>query len=288
MRRRTSVTCRTERHPAGPQSRSGRSHAWAAVTLRGLQSRCAGVASADGPLRCLLCCISDIGLHGRPDPGNRSFMPGQRNFGGRRARGSWTLRIAGIIVVILLAAGAVIASLVAARPRVTRSVRALSATVQTIQTTGLVNPGPPAGGTAAAAAPQMLLISPAGLAFGPIPPSELVTGAPQWSADLMAGGTYIFIYAPTGQCLASVGPPRAPALAARRCDLGRSQRWRTAGTGIQTGGHYYGQFSNLASGRGLSAGGAMPSAGHGDSAAALAPCGPAQPWRQLISFWWAS
>src|ERR1019366_9135400 len=146
----------------------------------------------------------------------------------------------------------------------------------------------PAGRTAAAAAPQMLLISPAGLAFGPIPPSELVTGAPQWSADLMAGGTYIFIYAPTGQCLASVGPPRAPALAARRCDLGRSQRWRTAGTGIQTGGHYYGQFSNLASGRGLSAGGAMPSAGHGDSAAALAPCGPAQPWRQLISFWWAS
>ena len=215
-------------------------------------------------------------------------MPGQQSGGRRRTRGSWTPRIIGISAVVLLAAGAAVAALVAGAP-VGGHGPARSARVVSVQTAGLVNPGPPG----ATDAPEMLLSSPAGLAFGPVPRRQLTSGNPQWTADAMAGGSYIFIYAPDGRCLAAARSN----LVLRRCDLRRSQRWRGVHGGVRTEGHYFRQFSNLAVGGCIAAGGALPAAGPGDRAAALAPCAPggsagpggaARTWRQLLGLWWSS
>ncbi|MGO8887739.1 MAG: RICIN domain-containing protein [Streptosporangiaceae bacterium] len=179
--------------------------------------------------------------------------------------------------------GAAIAAVVASRPPAHRHDRALPAKLLTVQTTGLVNSGAPGATTR----PLMLLDSAGGLSFALIPAAELAAGDPQWTADLLAGGTYIFIYAPTGQCLDAAGSPDAPVPAARRCDLGRSQRWEADDAGIQ-GGHYDDRFRNLASGRCLSAGESSPAAAHGAATAVLAPCAATEQEAQLISFWWTS
>jgi hypothetical protein len=74
----------------------------------------------------------------------------------------------------------------------------------------------------------------------------------------------------------------------RSCDLRRGQRWRRVAGGVRAERHYFRQFSNLATGRCIATGGALPAAGPGDRAAMLAPCAPARPWRQLLGLWWTS
>jgi hypothetical protein len=135
-------------------------------------------------------------------------MPGQRSTGARRARGSWLPRLVGIAIVVLLAGGGVLAYLLAAKPPAPVHVARLPTRVLSVQTVGLVVPGPPAAGGNNAL--EMLLDSRAGLAFAPVPPSSLVTGDPEWTADQMAGGTYIFIYIPSGQCLGSAAGRHLP------------------------------------------------------------------------------
>ncbi len=134
----------------------------------------------------------------------------------------------------------------------------------------------------------MLLNSPGGLAFRPVPRSSLVTGNPEWTADRMAGGTDLFIYIPNGRCLAASGSPRHPALALRRCDLGSGQRWRQLDPAAELAGRSYSRFSNLATERCVSAGRPALAAGQRGLAARLVACDAAQGWRQLISFWWAA
>ena len=199
----------------------------------------------------------------------------------RRSRGSWTPRIIGIAVV--LAAAAVAASVVLLSPaaRPARPPRPLPGRVQSVQTAGLVSGGPPAAGKVPAA--QQLLASSSGLAFSPVPAAELAAGNPQWTGNLMAGGTWIFIYARNGRCLASAGTRRAPSLALRRCDLGASQRWRAIG-GEQVAGYVYYQFASLASGRCITVG-PDDTAGR---AAGLAACARGRPWTQLLALWWTS
>jgi hypothetical protein len=201
-------------------------------------------------------------------------MPGQRSGGRRRTRGSWTPRIVGLSLVVLLAAGGAAAALIA-RTHAPPAGRALPTRVRASQPAGLVNPGPPGR-----AAPQMLLASAAGLVFRPVPRRERAAGNPQWTADTMVGGGYIFIYAPNGQCLAA----ESRALVLRRCDLRRNQRWRGVGGSAPADGHRYAQLRNLAVGRCIAAGAAGP----GGRLATLAPCARAGPWRQLISLWWTS
>jgi hypothetical protein len=211
-------------------------------------------------------------------------MPGHGSFGGRRARGSWTPRIIGIAAVIVLAAGAVIASLASAGSGATRHVAGLPSAVRSVETAGLVSPGP---GTPAP--PQMLVPAAAGLAFSPVPASQLTAGNPQWTVDQMTGGTYIFIYAPTGQCLASLRASGSPRVALRRCDLsGLTQRWRRVNPAVQQDGRYYGQYASLSSGRCITAAATAATAPPGSRPATLTPCDRAQPWRQLLSFWWAA
>ena len=183
----------------------------------------------------------------------------------------------------MLAAAAAAASVALLSPAAppARHLRALPRRVQSVQTAGLVSAGPPAAGKLPAA--QQLVASSSGLDFAPVPAAELAAGNPQWTGDLMAGGTWIFIYAPDGRCLASAGTRRAPSLALRRCDLGASQRWRVTG-GQQVAGYIYYQFASLASGRCITVG----TAGTGRRAAGLAACAPGRPWTQLLALWWTS
>jgi hypothetical protein len=131
------------------------------------------------------------------------------------------------------------------------------------------------------------LLSPqGGPAFSPVPPSEAVSGTPEWTADQMAGGTYIFIYLPTGECLTSTGPARRPALAVRHCRLSSSdQRWRRLGGAQQHSGHDFYEFANLGSGKCLSQV-TVPAGQPGG--AGLATCDPAEPVNQLLAFWWSA
>ncbi len=59
--------------------------------------------------------------------------------------------------------------------------------------------------------------------------SQQQQGQPEWIADVMTDGGYIFIYLPTSQCLAATGPRARPRLTAARCDLSLRQRWSAPG-----------------------------------------------------------
>ncbi len=197
-------------------------------------------------------------------------------------------RIAGTGVVLLLAGTGVVASLVPGSPHVTARHVVLPSRVQGVHEIGLVNAGPPEPAGQAAAPARTLLKSRSGLAF-----AAVRQVAPEWTADQMAGGTYIFIYISDGSCLSSAARrgrasggqasgTRASGTRAvtTRCDLGYAQRWRRQ----QGNTHGYWQLRNLGDGRCLTLGGASPAAGLGSFSAELAPCGAQGDWRQQITF----
>jgi hypothetical protein len=210
-------------------------------------------------------------------------MPGERRARARRARGSRVPRIAGTGVVLLLAGTGVVASLVTGSQHVTARHVVLPTRVLSAHEVGLANAGPsgPSGPSGQAAVPyRTLLKSRSGLAF-----AAVRQVAPEWTADQMAGGNYIFIYIADGTCLSSLarrGRGRAAAGQAvtMRCHLGYAQRWRRQQGGTQG----YWQLRNLADGRCLALGGADPAAGQGSFSAQLAPCGAQRDWRQQITF----
>jgi len=195
--------------------------------------------------------------------------------GRRRARGSWTLRIAGIAVVVLLAGGGATAYLLASRPAA-RGARPLPSRVTSVQTVGL-GAQPPA--TAGGGALRQLIEGPGGLEFSPVPPATQAAGNPVWTADLMAGGSYVFIYSPDGRCLAAAGRRPGAALSLQHCNLGPDQRWHELAATVKADGRVFGQFRDMGSGQCVSA--ASSAAGP----ASLARCNPAQPWEQLLAFW---
>jgi hypothetical protein len=155
-----------------------------------------------------------------------------------------------------------------------------------VQIVGLVAQVPTPGGDNS---PRMLTASSGGLQFSAMPPATLPQGNPQWTTDTMVGGTYVFIYAPTGQCLAA--PGLHPALSLRRCNLRADQRWQRVPGAVPLDGHEYSEYRNLATGSCLSAGNPTPETAGTDAsvnAAVLSPCDRAEPPGQLISFWWAA
>jgi len=211
-------------------------------------------------------------------------MPRPRVSGTGRTRGSWTPRIAGIGAVVLVAVGGAIAYSVASSASASRTPTQLPTRVQSLQTVGIISqlPGPADRG----AELRQLDVTLAGLQFGPLPPTSLPQGDPQWTADTIVGGTFVFIYAPSGQCLAMAGSQRRPVVALRRCDLGPEQRWQRVNAAVQSDGHEYGQFRNMRSNQCLTAGDPLP--GTANRPAGLARCAPTAPPRQLLSFWWSA
>src|ERR1022692_3498347 len=220
-------------------------------------------------------------------------MPGPRSMHPRRTRGSAIPRMAGVGVVALIAGAGLILYLgSAAHPAAHQAAprhhapthhSALSVKVLAIQTVGLVDVGPYDDGDSATNDfddhPLMLRTISSALDFVGIPRSELAAGVPLWTVDQMADSTEIFIYIPTGQCLAAVAGGRQ--LSLQHCDLGLSQRWRTRARGA-AGGLSFDQYKNLAAGRCLAA---AKAAG---TAPLLAACGAAHDKSQEIGLWWGA
>ncbi len=105
-------------------------------------------------------------------------------------------------------------------------------------------------------------------------------GQTQWSANLMAGNGWIFIYVQDGNCLAAGS--RAE-LVMQHCDFGAAQRWRRVAGPLTQDGHDFYQYANLADGKCLS----QPAA-TGAQDASLATCQPADPHSQMLAFWWST
>ena len=155
------------------------------------------------------------------------------------------------------------------------------------QTIALVNPGAagPAVWQGTGQAPGTLLDARGRLTFS----ADAQPGA-GWTADQMAGGTYIFIYlANGGLCLTA---PAAPASSAvlQPCDLQASQRWLRQGQTPGPNGLTYWQLRNEADGRCLTAGSPVSTAAKQAGNAAtgqgvhMQACEGAPGWRQLVTF----
>jgi hypothetical protein len=212
----------------------------------------------------------------------RVGMPGQRRTVRPRTRGSWVPILTGLGAIVVLAGAGTAAYLVAFHPA--RSVRPVSLPerVLSVQTVGLIGEVSPA---ASASGLVQLLGPQEAPAFSPVPQSEAVNGTPEWTADQMAGGTYIFIYLPTSQCLASNGSTGRPTLALQHCDVASAdQRWQRLGGAVLSSGHDFYEFENVGSGKCISQVAAGSHAGRDD----LAPCDPAKPASQLLAFWWSA
>jgi hypothetical protein len=208
-------------------------------------------------------------------------MPGERRTASPRARGSWLPRLAGIGVIVVLAAGAVTGYLLVVHPLGGRTAPPLPTKVVSYQSVGLVAEDAQPGSSGELIqllgpqrAPQFSVMSPA----------ELDTGTGQWTADLMADNTYIFIFLASGDCLTAAGPASQPKLALRHCDLQANQRWRRTHPAVLSQGHNFYQYANLGDRSCLTEGSELPGSAWG---ASLSACSPSAPADQLIAFWWA-
>jgi len=198
-------------------------------------------------------------------------MPGKRN-ARSRVRGSWAARLIGVGLAIVLAGVGVTLYLVYGNKA--SHAPALPTRVLGTQAIGLVNPGPPPQ-AGASPAPQAFLASHSDLGF--VPAGQ---AAADWTADEMAGGTYIFIYLPNGRCLAS----RGSAVTLARCNLSAAgQRWVRQRLASQGGVDYW-QLRNLSSGRCLTAPAGSGAAQPEQSAARLERCQASPGWIQLVAF----
>jgi hypothetical protein len=203
-------------------------------------------------------------------------MPGQRHTARPRTQGSWQPRLAGLAVIVIVALAGTVAYLLAFHPGTARQPGPLPSRVASTQTVGLL---------AEARAGQdgsmiQLLSSRRQAGFVPVDLAQQEDGQPEWIADVMTDGSYIFIYLPTSECLGSAGAH----LTVQRCNLSSRQRWRRLGNGVAEDGHDFYQFANVADRKCLAR---TEASGGGNYAAGLAPCG-AHPASQLLAFWWTA
>ncbi len=177
---------------------------------------------------------------------------------------------------MLLAVAGVAAYLIVGGTHDRKDALVLPTRVVSTQAVSIVNTGPQGG---ASPAPETLLAQ-SDLVFTVNGPA-----GSQWTSDQMAGGTYIFIYLPNGQCLASQATPHAPAMTLARCNLQASQRWLRQHPNVGVNGLVYWQLRNLADGRCLTTGKAVRG---GESLAQLEPCEGSPGWRQRVALLTAS
>lgn len=187
-------------------------------------------------------------------------------------------------MIVVLAAGGATAYLVAFQPSQPKRPTPLPSRVTSTLTVGLVAQSASGSGSGSTQTLVQLLSPHQEPTFTPVGLSQQ-QGQPQWIADVMTGGTYIFIYLPTSQCLTAAGPAAHPKLIVQHCDLSSRQRWTRVGNGVLADAHDFYQFSNLAAGKCITAGTGSAALG---LPATLAPCDPANPASQLIAFWWTS
>jgi hypothetical protein len=214
-------------------------------------------------------------------------MPGPYTAPPHRAKGSWTPRLAGVAVVVVVVGGVLAAYLGTASSKPPPSIHhrhrpsGLSAKVASVQTVGIIDFGPYDDGDPWQNDPDdhplMLTEKGATVDFVRVPPSQIDSGTPEWTADQMTDGDEIFIYVPTGQCLTST---RTGGLRLSHCDLGMAQRWRTFHSMVVLT-EPVAQYANVATGGCLTA-------GHRPGQARLTTCGPPHTKTQEIAFWWSA
>jgi hypothetical protein len=195
-------------------------------------------------------------------------MPGKRN-ARSRVRGSWAARLTGAGFAVLLAAVGAAVYLVVGGTHADNSASVLPTRVLGTQAIGLAS-SPSASGNSGV---DTLAAASSGLSFS----GAGSTGA-SWTADQMAGGTYIFIYLQDGLCL---GPSRAASVSLQRCSLEADQRWVRQHPVLGGNGLEHWQLRNLSDGRCLTAAGAGGAAGSG---ARLEHCQASPGASQLIAF----
>lgn len=216
-------------------------------------------------------------------------MPGQYATPPHRTKGSWTPRLAGIGVIVVLAGGVLAVYLGTAHGQAPAAPAhhkppPLASKVVSVQTVGLVDFGVYDDGDAWQNDPEdhpMKLLEIGGtISFVRVPQPEVVSGTPEWTADQLTDGGDIFIYVPTGQCLtASSGDE----LSLSRCDLAADQRWRGQHPEIIFTEPIV-QYANLGTGRCLTA---PPRPG----LALMTTCANPRLKRfksQEIAFWWSA
>lgn len=217
-------------------------------------------------------------------------MPGQFATPPHRTKGSWTPRLAGFGVIVVLAGGALAFYLGSAHGQgpagsghAARQAP-LAVKVASVATVGLVDFGPYDDGDAWQNDfddnPMMLLPSGAGVDFARVPAAQIASGTPEWTADQMTDGGDIFIYVPTNQCLTAIG---RSGLTLSHCDLALDQRWRPVNSQVLLT-EPIAQYSNVQAGRCLTAGGRP-------GPARLSTCarpGSKRFRKQEIAFWWSA
>lgn len=159
----------------------------------------------------------------------------------------------------------------------------LSSRVIKAQNAGIIDFGPANDGdpfTIRGDYPLKLQPSGSGLEFVAITHAEIRAGTPVWTVDQMAGGTDIFIYTATSQCLTAIPGTGGAAdrLRLAHCDLGLSQRWIAQDSQVALG-QAYARYANAKTRRCLTA----PDR---PGSATLQACGSPTPKTQQIAFWW--
>jgi hypothetical protein len=184
--------------------------------------------------------------------------------------------LAGIGVIVVLAGGAVAGYLVTLHPLGARATT-LSSRVVSAQTVALV-------AETAQSGPASQLVQLLGRRetprFSPVSQAERQTGSGQWTADLMSGGSYIFIFLPSDTCLGASGPTGRARVVLQHCDLQASQRWRRLGAATLAQGDSFYRYTNLADRSCLTEGSEQPGSVW---AAGLSGC-TATATSQLIAF----
>lgn len=204
-------------------------------------------------------------------------MPGQRSTVGRRARGSWLARLAGIGLIVVLAAGGVTAYLITLHPFGGGSGKALPTRVVSYQIVGLL-----AENSQKTASNQLVeLLSRHGSPrFSPVSQTGQQASYGQWTADLMVGNSYIFILVGTDDCLGVTGSADHARVVLQHCDLQANQRWRRVGQRTVAGGRSFYAYANTADGSCLTEGSELPGPVW---AAGLSACSPTAA-SQLLAF----
>jgi hypothetical protein len=215
-------------------------------------------------------------------------MPGLYTAPPHRVKGSWTPRLAGVVVVVVVVGGSLAVYLGTAKSKQALSIRhhhhssGLSVKVASAQTVGLIDFGPYDDGDAWQSDsdydhPMMLIQRGATLDFVRVPESEVNSGTPEWTADQMTDGGEIFIYVPSDKCLTST---QAGQIQLTHCDLGMAQRWRPVHSQVVLS-EPIAQYANVATGGCLTA-------GREQGQAKLTPCGLPHTRNQEIAFWWSA
>jgi len=214
-------------------------------------------------------------------------MPGPRTTPSHRAKGSWTPRLVGVAVVVVLAGGVLAIYLATSGqqspPPTSKPTHHSGPALKVVkvQTIGVIDFGPDDNGDPSpghlSGHPLMLLPHDHEIDFVPIPKADVISGNAVWTANQMSDNSEIFIYVPNGKCLA--GTPGGQ-LKLKHCNLSPDQRWLPVHQMIMQG-QTIAQYKNAKTGGCLTA-------PEQPGRATTTACGPAHSKTQEIALWWSA